>query len=179
MSYRLPRLRFSHKWMTIFVTVVSAFVCILLLPTRIPGMELLGLGPNWLLIWVVAWCVKRDRTLVEGAIAGLVLGMIQDGMTNPDPTHTLSLVLVGVLTVSLRKLKLFPQELMERDLITISLLVFGMAILSETVMALQFQLYRDRDINDIWLYHQQVALTSGIISSLWTSAIAFPLTRFG
>ncbi|MEY3870336.1 MAG: rod shape-determining protein MreD [Microcoleaceae cyanobacterium] len=179
MSYWLRRLQVSHKWMTIFVTVVSALVCILLLPTRIPGMELLGIGPNWLLIWVVAWCVKRDRTLVEGAIAGLVLGMIQDGMTNPEPTHTLSLVLVGVLTVSLRKLKLFPQELMQRDLITISLLVFGMAILSETVMALQFQLYGNRDINDIWLYHQQVALTSGIISSLWTSAIAFPLTRLG
>jgi rod shape-determining protein MreD len=179
MSYWLRRLQVSHKWMTIFVTVVSALVCILLLPTRIPGMELLGMGPNWLLIWVVAWCVKRDRTLVEGAIAGLVLGMIQDGMTSPDPTHALSLVLVGVLTVSLRKLKLFPQELMEKDLITISLLVFGMAILSETVMALQFQLYRDRDIDDIWLYHQQVALASGIISSLWTSAIAFPLTRLG
>ena len=179
MSYWWRRLQVSHQWMTIFVTVVSALVCILLLPTRIPGMQLLGQGPNWLLIWVVAWCVKRDRTLVEGAIAGLVLGMIQDGMTNPDPTHSLSLVLVGVLTVSLRKLKLFPQELMERDLITISLLVFGMAILSETVMALQFQLYGNRDIHDIWLYHQQVALTSGIISSLWTSAIAFPLTRLG
>jgi rod shape-determining protein MreD len=179
MSYRLPRLRFSHQWISILVTVVSALVCILLLPTRIPGMELLGIGPNWLLIWVVIWCVKRDRTLVQGAITGLVLGMIQDGMTNPEPTHTLSLVLVGVLTVSLRKLKLFPEELMEKDLITISLLVFGMAILSETVMALQFQLYGDRDINDIWLYHQQVALTSGIISSLWTSAIAFPLTRLG
>jgi rod shape-determining protein MreD len=84
---------------------------------------------------------------------------------------------VGVLTVSLRKLKLFPKELMEKDLITISLLVFGMAILSETVMALQFQFYGDRSLKDIWLYHQQVALASAIISSLWTSGIAFPLTR--
>ncbi len=68
----------------------------MLLPTRLPGMELLGIGPNWLLIWVVAWSVKR--TVLEGSLAGIVLGMLQDAMTSPDPTHAISLGLVGILT---------------------------------------------------------------------------------
>jgi len=56
---------------------------------RLPGIELLGIAPNWLLIWVVVWSVKR--TVVQGAIAGLALGLLQDGMTSPYPTHALSL----------------------------------------------------------------------------------------
>jgi rod shape-determining protein MreD len=54
---------------------------------RLPGMELLGIAPNWLLIWVVTWSVRR--TVVQGALAGFVLGLLQDGMTSPHPTHTL------------------------------------------------------------------------------------------
>ncbi|NJK53847.1 MAG: rod shape-determining protein MreD, partial [Leptolyngbyaceae cyanobacterium SU_3_3] len=42
------------------VTVVSVWVCLILLPSRLPGMELAGIGPNWLLVWVVAWSVKRS-----------------------------------------------------------------------------------------------------------------------
>src|SRR6185436_4858630 len=78
------------------VIVGSAILCLLVLPTRLPGMEILGISPNWLLIWVVTWSVKR--TAIQGAIAGLVLGLIQDGMTSPEPTHVLSLMLVGILT---------------------------------------------------------------------------------
>lgn len=62
------------------MTVGSVFICLLILPLRLPGMELLAVSPNWLLIWVVTWSVKR--TGFEGAIAGLVLGLIQDGMTS-------------------------------------------------------------------------------------------------
>ena len=83
------------------VTVASVLVCLMLLPSRIPGMELLGVGPHWLLIWVVAWSVKR--TMWQGALAGLVLGLLQDAMTAPHPTHTLSLIVVGVLTARLQK----------------------------------------------------------------------------
>jgi len=68
---------------------------------RLPGIELLGIAPNWLLIWVVVWSVKR--TVVQGAIAGLALGLLQDGMTSPHPTHALSLALVGILTARLQK----------------------------------------------------------------------------
>ena len=80
-------------------------------------MELLGVGPHWLLIWVVAWSVKR--TMWQGALAGLVLGLLQDAMTAPHPTHTLSLIVVGVLTARLQK-----QRYLQEDIISVALIVF-------------------------------------------------------
>ncbi|HEY9641545.1 MAG TPA: rod shape-determining protein MreD, partial [Coleofasciculaceae cyanobacterium] len=83
----------TRKVLDCVVTASSVLLCLLILPTRLPGMELLSVGPNWLLIWVVAWSVKR--TMFQGALAGLILGFIQDGMTSPNPTHALSLAIVG------------------------------------------------------------------------------------
>src|ERR671933_878663 len=102
------------------VTVGSVMLCLLVLPTRLPGMELLEIAPNWLLIWVVAWSLKR--TVLQGALAGLVLGLIQDGMTSPQPTHIISLVLVGILTARIQK-----QRYIQEDFISVALIVFGMA----------------------------------------------------
>jgi rod shape-determining protein MreD len=78
------------------VTVLSVVLCSLLAFGRLPGMAIAGIGPNWLLVWVVIWSLKRSAWM--GAIAGLVLGLIQDGLTTPEPTHVWSLVFVGVLT---------------------------------------------------------------------------------
>jgi rod shape-determining protein MreD len=143
-----------------------------LLPTRFPGMELSGIGPNWLLIWVVAWSIKR--TAFQGALAGLILGMIQDGMTAPEPTHALSLALVGMLIGRLQK-----QRYVQEDFISVALIVFGMAVLAETVTALQFSLQGSgRSLIEIWTYHQFVALSSAILSSLWAPIIYFPLNRW-
>ena len=161
------------------VTVGSVFLCLLVLPTRLPGMELLGVAPNWLLIWVVAWSVKR--TVIQGAIAGAVLGLLQDGMTSPDPTHALSLIVVGVLTARLQK-----QRYIQEDFISVALIVFGMAVLAETITALQFSLVRDlasdgdstRSLADIWIYHQQIALSSAILSSLWAPVLYYPMKRW-
>ncbi|GAB4381133.1 MAG: rod shape-determining protein MreD [Elainellaceae cyanobacterium] len=161
------------------VTIGSVLICLLLLPTRLPGMELLSAGPNWLLIWVVAWSVKR--TAFQGAIAGLVLGLIQDGMTSPNPTHALSLAVVGILTARLQK-----QRYIREDFISIALIVFGMAVLAETIIAFQFswQLFSAdanitrRSLGEIWLYHQQIALSSAILSSLWAPAVYYPLNRW-
>lgn len=161
------------------VTVASVLLCLLALPLRFPGMELAGIGPNWLLIWVVAWSVKR--TVFQGAIAGLVLGLLQDGMTAPHPTHVLSLVLVGVLTARLQK-----QRYIEEDFISVALIVFGMAVLAETVVAIQFSLQKldgssvqaVRTLAEIWTYHQRTALSSAILSSLWAPVIYFPLNRW-
>ena len=161
------------------VTVFSVFLCLLALPLRFPGMELAGIGPNWLLIWVVAWSVKRS--VFQGAIAGLILGLLQDGMTAPHPTHVLSLVLVGVLTARLQK-----QRYIEEDFISVALIVFGMAVLAETVVALQFSLQKldgssvqaVRTLGEIWTYHQRTALSSAILSSLWAPVIYFPLNRW-
>lgn len=158
------------------VTVGSVLLCLLVLPMRLPGMELLGIAPNWLLIWVVAWSVKR--TVIQGAIAGAVLGLLQDGMTSPDPTHALSLSVVGALTACLQK-----QRYIQEDFISVALIVFGMAALAETITALQFSFlkgdgYSTRSLGDIWLYHQQVALSSAILSSLWAPVLYYPLKRW-
>lgn len=153
------------------VTAGSVLLCLLLLPTRLPGMELIGIGPNWLLIWVVAWSVKR--TPFQGALAGVTLGLIQDGMTAGEPTHALSLMLVGILTARMRK-----ERYIQEDFISIALIAFGMAVLSETVMAIQYMFVGGRSLIEIWSYHQLVALSSAILSSLWAPVVYFPLDRW-
>ncbi|HEY9655816.1 MAG TPA: rod shape-determining protein MreD [Crinalium sp.] len=153
------------------VTIGSLLLCLLLLPTRLPGMELAGIGPNWLLIWVVAWSV--NRTMFQGALAGLVLGLIQDGMTAPTPTHTLSLMAVGVLTARLRK-----GRYIQEDFISVALIAFGTAVIAETVMAIQYSFQAERSLVEIWNYHQLIALSSAILSSLWAPVIYFPLNRW-
>ncbi|MEH2402387.1 rod shape-determining protein MreD [Nostoc sp.] len=164
-----PGIRQLLGWI---VTAGSVVLCLLLLPTRLPGMELLGIGPNWLLIWVVAWSVKR--TVISGALAGIVLGLLQDSMTSPNPTHALSLGIVGILTGLLQK-----QRFIEEDFISIAVIVFGMAVLAETIFGLQLTLIGDeRKVTDIWTYYQRVALASAILSSLWAPVVYYPLNRW-
>jgi rod shape-determining protein MreD len=170
-----PGLRRFLNWAVIVLSVVF---CLLVLPMRLPGMELLGVAPNWMLIWVVVWSV--NRTVWEGAIAGTVLGLIQDGMTTHDPTNVISLALVGILTARIRK-----QRYIQEDFISIALIVFGMAVLAETAIALQFSLgsLQQRNVNypslsEIWIFHQQIALCSAILSSLWAPVLYYPLKRW-
>lgn len=167
-----------QRWLYTLVTVGSVLFCLVLLPCRFPGIELLGVTPNWLLIWVVAWSVKRAPW--QGAIAGLVLGLLQDAMTAPTPTHTLSLMVVGVLTARLQK-----QRYIQEDIISVALIVFGMAVIGETIMALQISLDRlfvqdslYPPLGEIWRYHQRVALSSAILSSLWSPALHYPLNHW-
>jgi rod shape-determining protein MreD len=162
----------------VLLTAASVLLCLLILPTRWPGMQLLGIGPNWLLIWVVAWSVKR--TVWQGAIAGVILGMIQDSLTFASPTHIVSLAIAGMLTARLQK-----QRYLQEDFISIALIVFAMAILAETITALQFsvqELFSDfhvsnRSLAEIWAYHQRIALSSAILSSLWAPVVYYPLNR--
>lgn len=174
-----PRVR---PFANLLVTVGSVIVCLMLSLTRLPGMELLGIGPNWLLIWVVAWSVKR--TAWQGAIAAIVLGLIQDGLTAPNPlihngfnsihpSHSLSLVLVGIFTARLQK-----QRYVREDFISVALIVFAMALLAETAIALQFLFLGDRDLSAIWTEHQRIALCSAILSSLWAPVVYFPLNNW-
>lgn len=153
------------------VTVGSVLICLLILPLRLPGMELAGISPNWLLIWVVAWSVKR--VVWQGAMAGLILGLLQDGMTSPHPTHALGLMIVGALTAKLQK-----QRYVQEDFISVALIVFLMAVISETVTAIQFSLAGGRSLAEIWTYHQFIALSSAILSSLWAPVVYFPLNRW-
>jgi len=171
-----PGIRQILNWI---VTIASVLVCLLILPARLPGMQLLGVGPNWLLIWVVAWSVKR--TAFQGAIAGLCLGFIQDGMTYPYPTHAISLAIAGILTARIQK-----QKYIQEDFISVALIVFGMAVLVETVTAIQFsvQIFFGHVQNlylvltETWLHHQQIALSSAILSSLWAPVVYYPLNRW-
>ncbi|MEL6469349.1 MAG: rod shape-determining protein MreD [Cyanobacteria bacterium J06623_4] len=160
------------------VTVGSVYFCLLILPTRLPGMDIMGIGPNWLLIWVVVWSISR--TPWDGAIAGLVLGLLQDSITAPFPTHTLGLIVAGVLTA-----RLHQRRFLQEDLISVALVVFGLAVIAETTMALQLTvqfisgeetLYTS--LGAIWQYHQRVALSSAILSSLWAPALYYPLKRW-
>ncbi len=162
----------SHQ--TIFkllITVGSVLVCTNLLLTRIPGMEILGIGPNWLLIWVVAW--SSQSSIFEGLVAGLVLGLVQDGMTSPYPTHTISLALVGLVTAFLQK-----QRFIQEDFISVALVTFIMTIVAETIIAVQFGLIGNQPVTEIWVYHQRVALGAAVISSLWAPIVYFPLSQF-
>ncbi|MEQ9001151.1 MAG: rod shape-determining protein MreD [Coleofasciculus sp. B1-GNL1-01] len=163
-----PQVRQLINWT---VTAGSVLLCVMVLPTRLPGMELLGIAPNWLLIWVVAWSIKR--TAFQGAMAGLVLGLIQDGMTAPEPTHVLSLVLVGILTARMQK-----QRYIQEDFISVALIVFGMAVVAETVTAIQYSFMGDRTLAEIWTDHQRIALSSAILSSLWAPVVYYPLSRW-
>lgn len=166
------------QWWNALVVGGSVLMCMMLLPMRILGFELLGVVPHWPLIWVVAWSVKRRPW--EGAMAGLVLGLLQDAMTAPHPTHTLSLVLVGVLTA-----KVQTQRYLQEDLVSVALIVFVMAVLAETVLALQMSasLLLSSDaaypsLREIWEAYQRIALSSAILSSLWAPAIFYPLNRW-
>ncbi len=170
-----PRVRQLLDCLVIFGSVL---LCLLMLPTRLPGMELLGIGPNWLLIWVVAWSVKRS--VFEGAVAGIVLGLLQDALTAPNPTHALSLGIVGMLTSLIQK-----QRFIQEDFISIALIVFGMAVIADTIFAVQLSLMGGscgeeciRKVEDIWTYYQRVALASAILSSLWAPVVYYPLNHW-
>lgn len=153
------------------VTVGSVLLCLMMLPTRLPGMELLGIGPNWLLIWVVSWSVKR--TVFQGALAGIVLGLLQDAMTSPNPSHAISLGIVGMITGLMQK-----QRFIQEDFISIALIVFAMTVLEGTIFASLLSWMGDRNIEDIWKYYQKVALSSAILSSLWAPVLYYPLNRW-
>lgn len=166
-----------------FVTASSVILCMVLLTVRLPGMELLGTPPNWALIWVVTWSVKRSVFI--SAIAGLVLGLLQDSMTAFVPTHALSLACVGMLTARLHK-----QRYIQEDFISVALIVFGMTLFAETITAVQFAIPSSiapianmadtfvLNLADLWTQRQQVALCQAIVSSLWAPVVYYPLNRW-
>jgi rod shape-determining protein MreD len=173
--FLIPPLALWHPWwhqfmdrMVIFLTVM---LCLLMLPTRLPGMELLGIGPNWLLIWVVAWSV--NRSVFSGLLSGIILGLLQDAMTSPDPTHALSLGIVGMLTALMQK-----QRFIQEDFISIALIVFAMAVVADTIFAFQLSWVGNRHAASIWTYYQRATLASAILSSLWAPVVYYPLNRW-
>jgi rod shape-determining protein MreD len=153
------------------LTIVSVLLCALLSWSRLPGTEIAGVGVNWFVVWVVVWSLKRSQW--SAAIAGVVLGLIQDGLTKPEPTHVLPLVVVGVLTAKIQK-----ERFVQEEFVSAALIVFVMALVNETVMAIQFSFMPNgRSLLNLWSYHPLIALSSAILSSLWTPVLYFPLNR--
>ena len=173
--FLIPPLALWHPWWHQFVdsavTFLTVMLCLLMLPTRFPGMELLGIGPNWLLIWVVAWSV--NRSVFSAMLSGIILGLLQDAMTSPDPTHALGLGIVGILTALIQK-----QRFIQEDFISIALIVFGMAVVADTIFAVQLSLTGNRHAASIWTYYQRATLASAILSSLWAPVVYYPLNRW-
>lgn len=163
----------TRQILNCIVTVISIIICVLLVLAPIPGLALFGIKPNWLLIWLVVWSLKRS--LLSAAVAGLVCGLILDGLTASDPTHIFSFMSVGILTVLIYN-KILKK--MQEDFVSVALIVFGMAILVETIRALQFSKMGDNTLVDLWVYQQQVALSSAILSSLWAPVLYLPLNRW-
>ena len=153
------------------VIAISVAICCLLYLLRLPGMELLGVTPNWLLIWLITWSVKHSVT--ESALAAVALGWIYDGLTVGHPSHVLSFVIVGVITANFHK-----ERYIEEDFVSIALIVFAMAIMAETVLALQYLLLQIRSPGDIVQDYWRIAITSAVITSLWTPAVYLPLNRW-
>jgi len=179
---------FSHKLLAWLSTPLTALLCVLAPWLRLPGMELLGVTPDWPLIWVVCWSLRRHPW--QGTVAGLSVGMLQDGLSAPEPTHMISLAVVGCLTARLQK-----QRYIHEDFVSIALIVFGMVIVAETLRALQWSLLTLLGtgweqaglaftgdalpvVSTIWVTHQRVTLSSAILSSLWAPALHLPLRNW-
>ncbi len=155
------------------VTLGSLILCIWLSLVRIPGLELFGITPNWVLIWLVAWSIKR--TLLQAVIGGFACGLILDGLSYAQPSHIIPYITVAILTVLIYKRVITK---IQEDFISVALIVFGMAIIVETIRALQFSGHGYATLPGIWLHQQRVALCAGVLSSLWTPVIYLPLSRW-
>ena len=153
------------------VVIFSVWGCCILSLLHLPGTELLGVSPNWLLIWVIAWSAKRS--VWQAAIAGITLGWIYDGLSVGQPSHVFGLVTVGVITASLNK-----DRYIGEDFISIALIVFVMTIMAQTIFALQLAWLQIRPFTELWQDYLRITIASAVITSLWTPAIYLPLNRW-
>ena len=168
----------------ISIIIASVGLCLFLLPSRLPGMEILGVGPSWLVMWIITWSL--NRSMWHAATAGIVLGLIQDGMTFPPtstigtiPTHVLSLTVVGVLAVWLHK-----QRYLDDTILSVSIAAFFLTIVSEFITGLQYFLETAikqspaasmDTLNYFWTNQSSVVLIAAILSGLWMPILYYPL----
>ena len=174
----------ARTGLVVLTVVGSVGLCLILSPTRLPGMEILGVGPSWLVMWTIAWSLQRS--LWHAATAGVVLGLIQDAMTFPAaatlgtvPTHVLSLTTVGVLTFWLYK-----RHYLDDTILSVSIATFLLTLVSESITGLQYLVEVaikqsiEISINSfgyIWANQSSVILISAILSGLWMPILYYPL----
>lgn len=153
--------------LNIAIVLLSLIVCTTLMLFRIPGIELLGTSPNWLLIWLITWSLKKS--IWQGAIAGLLIGWVYDGITLATPSHTLAFIVVGVCTAGIQK-----QKYTGEDFISVAFIVFFLTIFAETIFALQYLRAHWLSISEVLPKYQQTAIISAIITSLWSPIFYYP-----
>jgi rod shape-determining protein MreD len=162
----------------------SLGLCLMLSPTRFPGMEILGVGPNWLVMWTIAWSIRRS--LWHATAAGIAIGLIQDAMTFPAattlgsiPTHVLSLTAVAVLTFWLHKHRyvddgILPVAMMTALLTFLAEALLGAQYLLQTTLGHSLEVSLD-SFNHLTTNQSSVMAISAVLSGLWMPIIYYPL----
>lgn len=170
MYRKLPKSTLT--WINYGVIVGTLLIASMLLLTRIPGMTILGFSPQWLLMWVIAWSVKRD--ILYALLGAIAVGWLHDSLTiSGIPSHIPGFLLVAFLTASWRQ-----QRYLQEDFISLALLVFAMTFVAEMVMAVQYLMLGLLSFSIVWTEAQQVALASAVLSSLWAPITCTPLVRW-
>lgn len=174
----------ARTGINIFAIVGSGCLCLFLLPTRFPGMEILGVGPSWLVMWTIAWSI--NRSIWHAMTAGIVLGLIQDAMTFPAstqlgsiPTHVLSLTIVGVLTCWLHKQRYLDDTILSVAFATawltlVSELTTGAQYLLQTAIAQSAAVSLD-SLSYLWPNQATAMGITAVLSGLWMPILYYPL----
>ncbi|MFM2377991.1 MAG: hypothetical protein RLZZ143_567 [Cyanobacteriota bacterium] len=169
---KLSRLSARYRFiLNILVTIASLLLCTFLSLMRLPGMEILGIAPNWLLIWLVSWSL--NRSCLDSVVAGLAVGAIQDSLTSNYPSHIMVFGLIGFLTSRLHR-----QRYLKEELIAVVLIVFVMTLIANGAIAFQYYLQGGKNLADLWIDYQRIALTAALLSSLWTPLVYYPLQQW-
>ncbi|CCH95016.1 conserved membrane hypothetical protein [Microcystis aeruginosa PCC 9432] len=169
---KLSRLSARSRFiLNILVTIASLLLCTFLSLMRLPGMEILGIAPNWLLIWLVSWSL--NRSCLDSVVAGLAIGAIQDSLTSNYPSHIMVFGLIGFLTSRLHR-----QRYLKEELIAVVLIVFVMTLIADGAIAFQYYLQGGKNLADLWFDYQRIGLTSALLSSLWTPLLYYPLQQW-
>jgi rod shape-determining protein MreD len=174
----------ARNALNLVAILISGGLCLFLSPTRFPGMEILGIGPSWLVMWTIVWSLRRSTW--HAATAGIVLGLIQDRMTLPGadplgtlPSHVLSLTTVGVLTVWLEK-----RRYINDSPIPASIAAFILTIVHEVVIGSQYLLHTKgslpqginlNSLSYFWVDRSSVTLIAAVLSAFWMPLLYFPL----
>lgn len=111
-------------------TVVTAIACLFLLWVPLPGLQLLGYRPNWMIVWLVFWCTGRPAWM--GAIAGANIGLLLDSVTTATPSHLLSCAVVGAVVGYWSRRRQAPPRT-----ITLLLWLVALVLLAEGIYAFQ------------------------------------------
>ena len=157
--------------LNILVIVTSLAGCCILSLMRFPWVELLGVSPNWLLIWLIAWSVRRP--IWQAIAAGICVGWIYDALAIANPSHVPSFIVVGVITASLDK-----DRYIAENFVSVAILVFFMTIIAETIIAIQYFWLQIIPVKEVWFNYLRIVASSVLITSLWTPLIFIPLNKW-